>query len=153
MQKKSGPTSLNALLQSQPSTLQRIFKTATAMSEMQATLKKALPENLQDAVIIRFYRAGVLAVNVPSGMYATLLRIQEQSIADKLKCNRTFEKLARLEIKIRLQAPQKKSHNKPMRMSEENSRLLKKVAGETEDVNLQRTLERLATRAHNTCDD
>ncbi len=147
MKDNKGPVPLTQLLQSQSDTLKKLFRTANIMSDLETELRGALPNNLKMAVTIRFYRGGVLAVNVPSGMYATLLRMNEQNVITELKNHASFAKLRSFEIKVRPVLNQRKSSKKAMYMSEENSRLLKDVAGETEDINLQRTLERLANRA------
>ncbi|MCP5205686.1 MAG: DUF721 domain-containing protein [Hahellaceae bacterium] len=147
MKDNKGPVPLTQLLQSQSDTLKKLFRTANIMSDLEAVLRGALPQNLKMVVTIRFYRGGVLAVNVPSGMYATLLRMNEQNVIKELKNHASFSKLRCFEVKVRPVLNQRKSSKKAMYMSEENSRLLKDVAGETEDINLQRTLERLANRA------
>lgn len=148
---RSGPKSFNTLLHKQPEHLQKLFRTADHLTIRNKILQAALPENLKYAALIRYFRNNVLAITVPSGMYATLFRMHTQSILDQLKQHQEFTNIQRLDIKVRPTSfnNSKKKGKEKNKQENENARPADSEAGTTEDKTLQETLERLAARVKN----
>jgi hypothetical protein len=149
MTKKTGPILLSQLLQSQPEVLKKLFRTAHILEHMQTILRQTLPENLREAVTIRYYRAGILAINVPSGMYATLVRMHENKILADLAHTKEFANVVSLAIKVRPGSAYRKPQRTPMLMPDDSTRQSQSATGDTADAAFLKALERLATRAKN----
>jgi hypothetical protein len=122
---KKTPTSQDVINKS--GQLNGVCQKAQRLIKMRHLMSSILPLELQAECTVANYRTGTLILHVQSAAWSTRLRMLLPSLLKRLKLVDAFNKLVKIEIKVRPNTTPEKYTAAPAELSRYGSEVLKEI--------------------------
>lgn len=133
------------------SRLNQLFKQGSIIARLNNILDEQLPPQLKKQFSIATFKQDKLVLITHSATLGTRFRFYQPQILSKLKLTAEFNKLSRIELKIRpLRHKPPTPKRRPLTISRVNAELLRQEAASTQDDRLRLALLKIAANADRT---